>query len=587
MSDGCMSEGIQTSGRMTKLFRRWIGVVLWLVAMTMGGRVAYAQGFGGPGMGPGMGGPPAGQAPKKPAPNPNEPQTHAASGASDDTMRLGGTEPTLPQNPLEIPPEVRSQIGTDAERERETGRGPRKYRLVIPPYYSERSGQYSFKTIFPIWVERKQPNDRASLFGMLYYNRRSTKYDADILFPLIWHVRDDKETATIVGPVVHREGPGLHDNWFAPLFFEGSRPKGGGYLHIPPLLTFTSHDHTGGFNVVGLWYCFWKGSSSCSLHDSESVDLGVPPLFFAGKSELTRYEFVPPLLHYYHYNELSDSALNIWGPFIWKHSGETDAFDIFPLFWHSWGKNEDHYTLFPFVHYGYEGTSHLLVTPLFVSARGEKGESTFATWGYARYRGRTTFDLITPLYWRYTDPDIGLWRTMITPLVYLSSSPRGYETGVFPFYFHKKREGLSETTWITPFFRTSHEITGWETDILPILFLGRTYESTHTVVAPFFWDYASPHGRTTIAFPLYWRFADDDSVSQLALNTYYHERRVGSALDWEFHFFPAFSYGETPDGHWWNVLFGLAGYTRRGPVAKVRALWIPFTVSEAPTPPAE
>ena len=49
--------------------------------------------------------------------------------------------------------------------------------------------------------------------------------------------------------------------------------------------------------------------------------------------------------------------------------------------------------------------------------------------------------------------------------------------------------------------------------------------------------------------------------------------------DWEFHFFPAFSFGHSPTGHWWNVLYGLAGYTRRGNLVKVRALWIPITLS--------
>jgi hypothetical protein len=29
------------------------------------------------------------------------------------------------------------------------------------------------------------------------------------------------------------------------------------------------------------------------------------------------------------------------------------------------------------------------------------------------------------------------------------------------------------------------------------------------------------------------------------------------------------SYGETPNGHWWNVLYGLAGYTREGTATTV------------------
>ena len=83
-----------------------------------------------------------------------------------------------------------------------------------------------------------------------------------------------------------------------------------------------------------------------------------------------------------------------------------------------------------------------------------------------------------------------------------------------------------------------------------------------------------------MGFPLFWRFDDGTAVTQLLGNTYYHERKLKQGLDWEFHFFPAFSYGETPDGHWWKVLYGLAGYTRKGTMTKMYAGWIPFTLSE-------
>ena len=40
----------------------------------------------------------------------------------------------------------------------------------------------------------------------------------------------------------------------------------------------------------------------------------------------------------------------------------------------------------------------------------------------------------------------------------------------------------------------------------------------------------------------FFRFSDDTSVSQLALNTYYKEKKVDGGTDWEFHFFPFFSF---------------------------------------------
>ena len=116
--------------------------------------------------------------------------------------------------------------------------------------------------------------------------------------------------------------------------------------------------------------------------------------------------------------------------------------------------------------------------------------------------------------------------------------------------------------------------------MLPFFYMGRENNETHLVVAPVLWDFASPKSRSTVIFPLFWRFSDRDGVSQLVGNTYYHEERVSGGSEWEFHFFPAFSYGESPTGHWWNFLYGLAGYTRDGTMSKMRVGYIPITLSE-------
>lgn len=539
------------------------------LALTLAPRSAHAQMPMSPGMRPS----------KPAAPPSNQPVTHAASGASDDVPKMTGAEPTLPADPLAMSDETRARIGTDVDHDGEQGKGPKLVRHFYGPWYDERSGDYSFRTLFPLWAERKQPNDRASLFGPLYFQRRSTHHDADVAFPLFWNLRDDATKTTIVGPYVQRKAPGETDHWLAPLVFSGTRP-GGSYLHIPPLLTFTRHDDHSGLHIVGPAYCSWKGGSTCTPATADDIDFGLAPFFFAGKSERSRYELVPPLLHYFRYDEVEDSSLNVWGPLLWKHTKKGDAFDILPLVFHSWGPDEDHLTVFPFFHVGHAGASKLFVNPLFLTARGDNGESTFVTWGYARYRGRTELDMITPLYWRYADPDIGLERKLLFPFLYSSKSPRGEDTAFFPFWMHSKRPDLTESTWITPFFQHTHDLEGWQTNVHPFLYLGRTNASTHTVVAPFFWDFASPTSRATVAFPFYWRFSDAETTSQLALNTYYHERRSRAGTDWEFHFFPAFSYGETPDGHWWNVFYGLAGYTRRGTLTKARVFWVPIPLSE-------
>lgn len=520
-----------------------------------------------------------GAAPPKPTQSGDAPETHAASGGDDAIPKVTGAEPRLPDDPLAVSPEVEARIGSDADLDRVTGKGATTEREWYGPYYSEKSGDYSFKTVFPFWFEQKEPHDRTTFVSPLYLNRRSTERDADIVFPLFWNLRLGETRTTIVGPVAHRKTPTESDTWVAPLYFEGKR-EGGGYFSIPPLLTYLQNSQEGGFNLIGPAYCSWKGGSSCSLREADDIDLGVAPFYFAGKNDRSRYELSPPLLHYFHYDELNESSINVWGPLVWKKTKETASFNVFPFFWHTWGKDEDHLTVFPLFHYGHKGNKKLLVNPFYVSAQSEEGAKTFATWGYARHRGRTELDMVTPLYWRWADPDAFEENRLILPFLYTSRGPRSSDTAVFPFYARFNRFGLKKTTWVTPFFQHTKSVTGWETNLHPIVYLGRQYDTTHTVVAPFFWDFASPDSRATVAFPFYWRFADRESTSQLLLNTYYSEKRRPSGKDWEFHFFPALSFGETPQGHWWNVLYGLAGYTREGTATKVRALWMPISLSE-------
>lgn len=549
----------------------------------MGGGMGPGMGGGmSPGMGGGMG-QSGGKKPKKK--NPNEPETHAASGASEEVVPPG-TEPTLPAKPLEVPPEVKSKIGSDAALdEPQVGRGTTTTRHYYGLWYDEHSGGYNFRTLFPLWLERTQPSltdptktDRASLFGGVYYNRRSAEHSDDILFPVFWNLAGPRDRTTVVGPFVNRRAPGETDNWFAPLYFTGTRPYGG-YTLIPPLITYLHDGKKGGFNLIGPAFCSWTGGDTCDTRTATNLDLGIAPFYFHGQDEDSSYDFVPPLLHYHKENEKDLSSTDIWGLYYRRHTEKRDALHVFPLYYSLWGANERHTTLLPFFHYGWKDNSSLFINPLYLLARGEKGESTFITYLYARHRGRTELDMITPLYWHFRDPDIGLDEQILFPFLYSRTSPRESNQAFFPFWGHFERYGISESTWVTPLFQHSHGLRGWDTNIHPIFYMGRNGTDTHTVIAPFFFDFASLSSRVTVGFPVYWRFADDTAISQLVGNTYYHEKRVTHGLDWEVHVFPAFSYGETPNGHWWNILYGLAGYTRRGDFTQIRTLWIPITLS--------
>ena len=139
--------------------------------------------------------------------------------------------------------------------------------------------------------------------------------------------------------------------------------------------------------------------------------------------------------------------------------------------------------------------------------------------------------------------------------------------------------GVSRTYWALPTILVSLDQHGWETDVLPLAWVGRGEGTSHEVLAPIFWDFATKKGRSTAIVPLYWRFADstDDSITSVAGNLLYMQKRVAGGLDTQFHVIPVFSYGTVPRGHWWNVLFGLAGYSHATDGTETtRILWIPI-----------
>ncbi len=534
---------------------------------------------------------PLGSAPQpgqKSAPPPpsDKPETHAAPGGTESTIPQGN-EPSLPQDPLEISKEVRDRIGTDADAELLVQPKPVQ-RNFYGLYYSETAGKYGYRVVFPLWAQRTKPSrhhpnvlDRASIFGGLYYRRRSAEHRDDIFFPFAWNLRNplEKSRTTIVGPFLNRRTKHESDDWLLPLYATGNR-KVGGYTLIPPLLTFRHTNEVGGFNLIGPSFCSWTGGTQCDTRTAEEIDLGVAPFYFFGQSDQGLYELIPPLLHYYHYENRSQDWVNIYGPYFRRHKQKRENLHIIPFYFSIWGENERHTTVAPFFHYGRKNNERLLVTPLFLNKKGERGESTFVTWGYARHRGATELDMVTPLYWHHRDPRIGLDRKLLFPFLYTNTSPREETSVFFPFWAHQKRYGISESLWVTPLFRYKNHLRGWSTELHPLAYFGKNGHNEHRVVAPIYWDFKKATSRTTFVAPILFRRRTEDTLHQVFLNTYYKERTYANGKAWEFHLLPLFSYGKSPGGHFWNVLFGLSGYRREGSKSTARALWIPIPLSE-------
>lgn len=530
-------------------------------------------------------GPQRGQAPDE------DPQ----QGTSPSSRPLAEPTAKAPDDPLAMPEGLADRIGSDYDGRPPSPEG--KVETSYFPLYQERRGDYRLRLVPPLYLEHTRgldpatgastaKTDRESLAALVFYQRRSPDTDADVLFPLAWRVRQKQNHVLVLGPIAHREAPDEHDNWLAPIVFQGSR-KDGGYFHTPLLLTTSHWGEKGAFTLAGPYF---------RDRTAKDVDWGVAPFVFRGDNgdedgARKTYTLIPPLLFFNREREIDESRLTVVGPVISMASPKRSVFDVAPLLFtingrpETGGLNEFHYTLFPFFHYGRDPEKSLFVLPGYLR-RVTRTADTLLTPFYSHATQRnnsaqmTMIGPVAPIYYRKTDIDIGYSGTGIFPFYFGSSSPTG-RTFLTPLFGRWESFNVSRTNWLFPTLVFGTDTKGWEVDLHPIVYLGRSERSTHTVLAPVLWDFASPKGRTTIGFPLYWRFSEavDQSVTQIALNTLYRQKRVSGGLDWQFHLLPIFSYGESPTSTWWNVLFGLVGYDREGPTTKIKALWLPITVA--------
>ena len=252
------------------------------------------------------------------------------------------------------------------------------------------------------------------------------------------------------------------------------------------------------------------------------------------------------------------------GPVVSQDTPKRSILDVAPFFFHISGKPEtggvpeEHTTIFPLFHYGRDPDGSLFVLPGYYRNVTKTADTLISLFGYSHAETRngatalTAAGPIVPLWWSYRDSDIGEQAYALAPFFYTSQSPSGHDW-LTPLMGRFETYGQSRTLWAFPSFVFTTDTHGWENDLHPIVYVGRNDQASHTVLAPFFWDFADPNGRTTVGFPAFWRFSSgqagvNDSITQVAANTVYTQKRVAGGLDWQFHLVPFFSYGEDPAG---------------------------------------
>ena len=220
-----------------------------------------------------------------------------------------------------------------------------------------------------------------------------------------------------------------------------------------------------------------------------------------------------------------------------------------------------------FFHYAKAGQTKTLATPLFVYETADD-EHTFATWlSYVTRSNRARHSPCSAL----CRPGHRSRANRGAPIFYRSVSPRSSGcdlSAVWPL-----RAAWLDASGLPP--GSSRD----ERDQLAVecVSLDSWAKATKDVVVARSFGTSSKQTRQTVVFPLFWRFADRQTSMLVGKPTRIETRRRWDGLAVSF-LSPVFLWG-TPRGHWWNVLYGLAGYTREGTMAKMR-LVTSITLSE-------
>ncbi|MCC7538740.1 MAG: hypothetical protein IT379_21115 [Deltaproteobacteria bacterium] len=464
----------------------------------------------------------------------------------------------------------------------------RESRFLVPPVLIESGPGWRRTAVFPFFFHEQDRQGFTLVVPPYYRHRRSRNREADVVFPLFARVRDGEDMTFATPLGWYHGGPDRFDLGIVPLVFAGRR-EDRSYTVIPPLLTFSARSRRSAFTLAGP---FWRTRSR------DNVDWGVFPLVWGGTDGPARHLVVPPL--FWHFADDDDgTSTTVVGPVYHATTPRRTSFGLAPLAFHTHTRDSTSTTVLPLFHHAYrQRRDHLtLITPVF-GIDSADDHSTLITPVYQRHRGDTYVDASAPIVWSWGDDRAGTANWLVLPFVYHGTRP-GASTTVTPLFAQWHREGQYDTLvtplfgswrsrtrdaaglWIFPSLQISHNERSSTFNLHPLVYseTGRSWR--HLVLAPIYWDFEDieDNYRSTVVFPVFWRFRTPRSTTTLTLNAYHRETRRRGEEGWEFHFFPLFAFGSPRSGdHWWNVLYGLVGYERRGEYARMQLLYAPITV---------
>jgi hypothetical protein len=494
------------------------------------------------------------------------------------------------------------------------GRGSRE--LFVPPYYYRRSPKLNVDVALGLAWSLRGPERNTFVLPPLYTHRDRKDWGVG-LFPLFstgvysghhhtvipalltWVDGDADKHHMLFGPAFHFRD---HDERFWGLFpiLWGKRDSNSAATVIPPIFwRFREDDPLNITTVAGIFY---------HLRRQKDTRWGLPPLVFGASTPELRSLTVP-----------------------------------FLLFHHAKGPKEFR-LITPLMSYLDSDEGKRWWTPIYQGKRGERGYDAVAPFYVRTWDTRDMSHglYVPPFYWRKSDPanDVQLILPFLLRVNHVGIS-KGWLTPLIGHFqnFEKKEQ----TWWAFPTFHYGEDASSWQFNIHPLVYRKRATDHSHLVLAPLwfdfrnstkkthrtalfplwwnfrnyekqtagralppiYWDFEDKKAQTRriVGFPLYWDFRNDraqartqvvfpfylrlqrgGALGHAVLNTYYERKNEPSHKSWQFHFFPLLSFGGGQRGKeddvWWNLLYGVAGYERRGPHRRIQALFLPIQLKD-------
>jgi len=414
---------------------------------------------------------------------------------------------------------------------------------VIPPLLTWIDGDAKNRHTFvgPYWHWKSERADHWGVFPMLWIKHDEIDHYT-IVPPLYFHFYDDdpKRDATIVPPFYKRQYDDVKSWGLVPFVFRKKSPRL--TSTTVPLVMF--HHATGpeDFRLVVPGLAYFK--------NKKDGRTWLTPLYQRRRGD-RNFDGVAPL--YFH---------------TWDNRDKSWGLVLPPIYWHWEDPANDTTVVLPFVgRWFHEGISSTWVIP--VIGRYKSFERDEQTWWVA-----PTFQ------YGWTETS---WTFNIHPLLYVHEAPEKRHLAIAPFYFDfVHRENQTKRFVLFPAYWDFKNYAKQKKSLVlfPLYWDFRNDRKLkkRQVVFPLYWDFSDKRKekRGQVAFPLYWHFERGQTKRSVVLNTYFEKKKDESGKSWQFHFAPLFAVGRGDRGRWWNVLYGLAGYDKRGKHRRIQAFWIPF-----------